>query len=136
LLITSTSNFSTNEFIAFFISDCLGSPASQSTYWQIHDNILPKKKHANLGFILVNSKFVVSPKKATANKIESLQDAVLASEKRELLMLTRMQSSKNMKICAFGNMASLAQLHPPKKVSLQTYLPTILPLPNLYVAAL
>jgi hypothetical protein len=106
------------------------------TYQQIHDNILPKKIHANLGFIPVNSKFVVSPKKATANKIESLQDAVLALEKRKLPTSTRKQSSKNTRIRAFGNMASLAQLHPPKKVSLQTYLPTILPLPNSYMAAL
>ena len=84
MLLTSTSNFSTNEFIAFVISDCLGSPAGLSTYWQIKDNILPKKIHADLGFIPVNSKFVVSPKKATANEIESLQDAVLASEEKKI----------------------------------------------------
>jgi hypothetical protein len=84
LLITSTSNFSTNEFIAFVISDCLGSPAGLSTYRQIHDTILPKKIHANLEFIPVNSKFVVSPKKATANKIESLHDAVLAWEEKRI----------------------------------------------------
>jgi hypothetical protein len=82
LLITSTSNFSTNGFIVFVISDCLGSPAGLSTNWQIHDKILPKKIHADLGIIPANSEFV-SPKKATSKEIEFLQHAVLALEEKE-----------------------------------------------------
>jgi hypothetical protein len=66
------------------------------------------------------------PKKATAKEIESHQDAVLDSEEKRIPNVDKTQSFKNTRICAFGNMASLAQYHPPKKMSLQTYLQAIL----------
>jgi hypothetical protein len=128
LLITSTSNFSTNEFIAFVILDCLGSPVGLPTYRQIHDNILNKKTHADPGFIPVNSKFVVSPKKATANKIESLQDAVLALEEKRITNVNKnavIQEYKNSCLWKHGLSGPVTSSKKDEPTNLPTNYPTI-----------